>query len=428
MMKRNVKFFTSTIIALGFLNIGWVIKDLNFDNSILPILFFALLAVVSESLSVVTGDNTAVSLGFAVSLAAIILFSPLQASMVIFMGSFFQVDYSDGEIKHLFNTSLHKRLFNSSAYMLGVLVTTWIYRYVNSFGWNIKFGELSIISIITAVIVYFTMHMLLFIPLFSMMQKKSFVESLSEQFWILRHLVALAPFGIIISFAYLNYGWFMVLLIFGPLMIARLSFIQYIDTKRMYFETIETLSTALDAKDEYTNGHSKRVSDYASEISKEMGLGKFQKELVLNAALLHDIGKIGISDEIIKKPGKLTLGELYEIKRHPEIGERIIGNIGFLKEVSKIIRHHHERYDGSGYPDSITGDKTPIESSILAVADAYDAMTSDRPYRDAMKSEIAVKIIQGESGKQFDPIIVEAFMRYIEKSTNNLSQTDERIN
>lgn len=163
-----------------------------------------LLAVLSESLSVTTGENTAVSLGFTVSLATIILFNPLEASSIIFVGSFLQVDSSDGVIKHLLNTSIYKRFFNSSAYMLGVFITTWVYRYMLQFQWEFHFAGLPIIPIVVALFTYFVAHMVLFIPLFSMIQSKSMVESFKEQFWISRHLVALAPFGILISFAYFN--------------------------------------------------------------------------------------------------------------------------------------------------------------------------------------------------------------------------------
>ena len=427
-MKHNVKVFTFCVMLLGIVVLAASILNLNEQSDLFSLIFFIAICTISESMTISTSDNSAVSVGFAVSLAVIILFTPMEAAIIIFMGSLLQFDNSEGVIKHIFNTSVYKRVFNSSAYMLGVFVTTLIFKLMTGYNWTLKFSGMSILPIVVALVVYFIMHLIIYIPLFSMLQEKSFKESFMEHYWISRHLVALAPFGILISFAFLNYGWFMVILIFGPLMIARLSFIQYMDTKQMYFETIETLSSALDAKDEYTNGHSKRVSEYALEIAREMGLGKFQKDLILNAALLHDIGKIGIADAIIKKEGKLTLGELYEIKRHPEIGEKIIGNIGFLRDVSRIIRHHHERFDGNGYPDALQRDEIPIEAHILSVADAYDAMTSDRPYREAMGTVMAVEIIMEEAGKQFDPIVVSAFTRYIDRISETVELIDEQVN
>jgi len=426
-MKRNIRAFTLAVILIGLTILTAALSNLNYDSSILAILFFVMLSTISESLTVATSDDSAVSVGFAVSLAIIILFSPVEASAIIFAGSFLQLDSSEGVIKHVFNTSSYKRMFNSSAYMIGVFVTTLIYHSLDKLDWSLNIGEIPIIPIIIAVAVYFIMHMIIYIPLFSMLHEKSIKEAFKENFWVSRHLVALAPFGILISFAFITYGWFMVILIFGPLMTARILFIQYMEAKRTYFETVETLSSALDAKDEYTNGHSKRVSEYACGIAEEMGMGKYQKDLILNSALLHDIGKIGIRDEILKKTGNLTLGEVFEIKRHPEIGEKIIGNIHYLRDVSKIIRHHHERYDGNGYPDSLKCDSIPIEACVLTVADAFDAMTSNRPYRKAMEVITAINIILDESGKQFHPAVVIAFEKHINNRETEVTRIDEEI-
>lgn len=426
-MKRNIRVFTLGIIILGFSVLMLALTKIYYDSSITKILFFVVLSTFSESLTVSTSDDSAVSVGFAVSLAIIMLFNPYEASVIIFAGSFFQLDSSEGVLKHVFNTSLYKRIFNSAAYMLGVFVTTAIYHRIDSLEWKLNFGEIAILPILIAVFIYFAMHMLLFIPLFSMLHERTIKEAFKENFWVSKHLVALAPFGILISFAFLRYGWFIVVLIFGPLMISRVLFIQYMDAKRTYFETIETLSTTLDAKDEYTNGHSKRVSEYSFEIAVEMGMSKFQRDLILNSALLHDIGKIGIPDAVLKKTGELNIGEVYEIKRHPEIGEKIIGNINHLRDISKIIRHHHERYDGNGYPDSLKYDSIPIEACVLAVADAFDAMTSDRPYRKAMDVETAVEIILEESGAQFHPSVVAAFERFMNKRKIEITHTEKNI-
>jgi putative nucleotidyltransferase with HDIG domain len=210
--------------------------------------------------------------------------------------------------------------------------------------------------------------------------------------------------------AFKSYGWFSVLILFGPLLVARYSFSLYMDMKKMYFETIRTLSKALDAKDEYTNGHSQRVAQYSVKIAENMKLSPKQIETTKTAALLHDIGKIGIKDEVLNKNGKLDFREYYEVQQHPEIGANIIKDVASLNKVSEIIRHHHERFDGNGYPDSLVGEQMPIESAIIAVADAYDAMTSDRSYRKAMSHEAAIEIIRNGAGTQFHPEVVDSFM------------------
>ena len=180
--------------------------------------------------------------------------------------------------------------------------------------------------------------------------------------------------------------------------------------RESYLNTIHALSMAIDAKDRYTHGHSKRVKEISVIIGKEMGLVEDQMVLLEYAADLHDIGKIGISELIISKEGKLTVDEYEIIKTHPLVGETIIEPVPFLQDAKPVIRHHHERWDGYGYPDGLSGEEIPLLSRIILIADAYDAMTSDRPYRKALTPEEAVREIEKHKGAQFDPRVVEAFL------------------
>lgn len=178
---------------------------------------------------------------------------------------------------------------------------------------------------------------------------------------------------------------------------------------RSYKFTVQSLSRAVDARDPYTAWHSDRVTRISVDIGRGMNLNGQQLDILELAALFHDIGKIGISDGILLKPGKLTQEEYQIIKTHPLIGEDILRNIEFLKDALPIIRHHHERNDGKGYPDGLTADKIPLESRIIAVADAYDAMTTDRPYRSGMTHAEALKELQDNKGVQFDCAVVDYF-------------------
>ncbi len=178
-----------------------------------------------------------------------------------------------------------------------------------------------------------------------------------------------------------------------------------------YLNTIQALSMAIDAKDQYTHGHSKRVSEIAASVGRAYGLDDNELDLLKYASDLHDIGKIGISEVIIGKKSKLTVDEYDMIKSHPIVGETIIQPVPFLKEVCPIIRHHHERYDGYGYPDGIKGDEIPELARILHLADAFDAMTSDRPYRKALSNEVAIQEVKKHCGTQFDPRVVAAFLK-----------------
>jgi putative nucleotidyltransferase with HDIG domain len=173
--------------------------------------------------------------------------------------------------------------------------------------------------------------------------------------------------------------------------------------------TVEALAAAVDAKDPYTRGHSQRVSAYAVAIATALGLSATDIARVRLAGLLHDVGKIGIPDAILAKAGPLTEEEFAVIRQHPEIGERMLANVPFLCEILPAVRHHHERWDGRGYPDGLAGTAIPHDAVILAVADAFDAMTSSRTYREALSFAEAWRRLQESSGTQFAPAIVGAF-------------------
>ena len=189
----------------------------------------------------------------------------------------------------------------------------------------------------------------------------------------------------------------------------------YENLNKSYFETIQTLALTIEARDPYTKGHSDRVTQYALDIGKVMELPELEIATIRYAGKLHDIGKIAIKDDILSKQGPLTTAERAEIKLHPDKGAQIIGPLEFMKGISAYIRGHHERFDGGGYPDGIKHEEIPLIARILAVADSYDAMTSDRPYRKGMDQSIAIGELQKNSGSQFDPEIVTAFIKALGK-------------
>lgn len=169
------------------------------------------------------------------------------------------------------------------------------------------------------------------------------------------------------------------------------------------------LVATLDARDRYTAGHSAAVAVYARDIAARMGLGQQEQELAHLCGLVHDVGKIGLPAGLLEKPGALTLEERRLMERHSEIGERILRNVADYAEIAGIVRHHHERVDGNGYPDRLSADEIPLLARIIAVADAYNAMTSDRPYRDAMPSRVARLRLAQAVESQFDTSVVAAF-------------------
>lgn len=188
----------------------------------------------------------------------------------------------------------------------------------------------------------------------------------------------------------------------------------------VYLSTIEALAAAIDAKDPYTHGHSSRVAHYSREIAKMLDLPSLEVEAIQAAAYLHDIGKIGISERILLKVGRLNREEYTLIQTHPEIAAKILSPIQFPWEVLSPIRHHHESIDGGGYPRGTKGDEISLGGKIIAVADAFDAMTSSRPYRSAFSLKDAIEELKRYSGKQFDPRVVDAFLNVLERKLKKL--------
>lgn len=184
----------------------------------------------------------------------------------------------------------------------------------------------------------------------------------------------------------------------------------YESQETTYLNTVQALVSAIEASDAYTRGHSERVTRYSVALAKKMGMDGDPLKQLEQAAILHDIGKIGIDVALLHKKEKLTVADIDVLKLHPSIGVRILEPIHFLGTVREIIEQHHERYDGNGYPNGLSGDEWRLEGKILAVCDTYDAMTSDRPYRKALSHEIAIQEIRDHSGAQFDPKVAAAFI------------------
>jgi HD-GYP domain-containing protein (c-di-GMP phosphodiesterase class II) len=186
-----------------------------------------------------------------------------------------------------------------------------------------------------------------------------------------------------------------------------------------FLSTVEALANALEANDEYTSSHARWITDLSIKVGKELGLDARSLKRLELGALFHDIGKIGIPASILSKPGRLTAAERAVIERHPELGERIIAPIDRLQDVRPIVRHCHERWDGAGYPDRISGEEIPLESRIIFVCDAFHAMTTDRPYRKRLSAAEARRRLEQAAGSQFDADVVAACLRVLASGSRN---------
>ena len=234
---------------------------------------------------------------------------------------------------------------------------------------------------------------------------------------------AYAPFIAVLAYAYIEVSPWTLALFLIPAMAAQRLYGLYQEQRRLADdlslanETLErtnlqfagALIATLDARDRYTAGHSAAVAIYSRDIAQRMTLSEETQDLAYLCGLVHDIGKIGLPPGLLEKPGALTLEERRQMQEHSAIGERILAHVDEYSEISMVVRHHHERIDGQGYPDGLTDRDIPLVSRIIAVADAYNAMTSDRPYRDAMPSRVARLRLAQAVDSQFDTAVVAAF-------------------
>jgi putative nucleotidyltransferase with HDIG domain len=245
----------------------------------------------------------------------------------------------------------------------------------------------------------------------------------SVQPLLVSSLAVYVPAIVVLAYAYSQATEWTVLLFFAPGFAAQSLYRLYrqqrqaaeelaaanVRLQRANLSFATALVATLDARDRYTAGHSAAVAIYARDIAQRMGLSEHEQQLAHLCGLVHDIGKIGLPPGLLEKPGALTLDERRQMETHSAIGERILAKVDDYSEIASIVRHHHERVDGEGYPDGIVGDEIPMISRIIAVADAYNAMTSDRPYRDAMPSRVARLRLAQAVGTQFDTTVVAAF-------------------
>jgi HD-GYP domain-containing protein (c-di-GMP phosphodiesterase class II) len=223
-----------------------------------------------------------------------------------------------------------------------------------------------------------------------------------------------AALGLVIAALWVVFGPVAAAIVLVPLYVARWAMAQFADQQRAHAATLRALCQAVETKDFYTRGHSERVSRGSGMIARQIGMRSDRTEAVRFAGMLHDVGKLGVPTKVLQKEGRLTEEEYAAIQLHPMRGLEIVKDIGFLNEALTGIMHHHERMDGRGYPMGFAGDEIPEFARIIAVADAFDSMTSTRAYRRATKIPDAIAELRRGAGTQFDPKIVEAFIAALE--------------
>ncbi|MGC8777209.1 MAG: HD-GYP domain-containing protein [Candidatus Caldatribacteriaceae bacterium] len=355
---------------------------------------FSISTLLAELVPVYFLDGkTAISVSFALVYASILLSSPFLATVIAFLGIFGATVFE----------KWYRGFFNASQFAISTFLAGMVFQVFQGYRYEFVWGNYHFyLAIVSSIVIFFLCNASLVLGAVSLQSRIPF-----RVFWkkdvngILIQYFALFPLSVLLYFAYVNVGFVGMALFFFPLMVARYSFKLFVDTKRMHMELLRALTAAVDAKDPYTRGHSSRVSQLSLWIAEKMGLSEKRRELLEYAAILHDVGKIGVADAILSKNGRLSVEEYQIIKEHPVIGHRIVGGVDFLKEVAEIVLAHHERCDGRGYPYGKTDEKIPLEAKIVAAADVFDALTSERPYRRAYTVEEAFQVMENEEEGHF---------------------------
>ncbi len=355
----------------------------------------------------VNGNKWVIGLGMTFSLSAAVLFSPISAMIISMIAA--------TSLNGMKMTKWYKIVFNVAQISIATFLAAFTYRL-----FPVNLEIVRIFAIAAAIGVYAVINNSFVAGAVSMAAKKQFGGILKD---VLIDFFGISIF-ISLSIAYLAIyiypyvGFYVIFVILGPLLAIRFVIDLYRKFLNTKLEAMYALMKALEEKDPYTAGHGERVSLYCEVMAEKMGIYGKQLDDLKIAAQLHDIGKIGVRDIVLNKAAKLTDVEYDEIKKHPVDGARIISEIPSLNRIVPWVRYHHERWNGTGYPDGKKGEDIPLEARIIGICDVYDALTTKRSYRDEYTHEEAIKIIVAGSGKDFDPelvsILVESQDRFNE--------------
>ena len=337
-----------------------------------------------------------------------------QAIFIYALSSLVTFSHSEEEgrrVSCIYNTSPVKSLFNIGSVVIAVAVPAFVCDLTGWQAGQFIYPQILLVTVIFAALT-FLVNALIMMGLFSMIDGLSRYEALHMLLGLIPNVLPVMPLGYVMAlFLRQENGVLLVLFMLLPLLLARHGWKLYVDSINQQQRLVDALNASMEARDAYTSGHARRVSEYAMMIAREMGISGRDIYTLQRGALLHDVGKVGVSDTVLLKPGKLTPEERKHIETHPVVGANITTQVEFDADIIDMVRHHHERFDGTGYPDKLKGEAISRNARILAVADSLDAMLSDRPYRKGMEKEKALGLIREASGTQFDPVVVEALMR-----------------
>ncbi len=407
-MKKTLKFY----IAFVVISAGALMSALLFLNYQIEPLWLILVWGVSSWISdmfpvevrKMNGNSMLLGLGMTFNLSAAVLFSPLTAALIGMICG----------LPSLKKTEWSKAVFNVAQISISTAIASLIYKWA----YPVNSPEImKILAIGISIVSYAVINGFLVTGALSIATQKKMKTLLKDvfiDFFGASIFISLAV-AYVVVYLYPYVGLWDIAIALGPLLTIRFVLDLYKKFLNTKIESMGALLKALEEKDPYTAGHGERVSKYATLVAERLGIdGKLLEDLRM-AAWLHDIGKIGIRDKVLNKPGKLSLDEFEEIKSHPVKGAEILSEVPSFRKMVPWVKYHHEHWDGSGYPEGLKGKQIPLEARIIGVVDVYDALTTQRAYRKAFSPEMALQIMKNESGKSFDPVVLAAFLDVIDK-------------
>lgn len=402
---------------------------------------FAALVAVAERFAIEIFDRDAsISTGAIFLVTGTWLFGPWGAIVLSLAGALARALHS--------RAPFTRWVFNFSSYMVTCLVAYLVDQRVGTIGAAAGWAQL--LAAITTLLIGYTATTLLLTVVLWLNAPGPFARLWRERFaWLAPYYAVMGAIALVLTWAYHFHGVVGVLVVMAPVALLYFSQSQYIrrtkqnlafmeksnaelgrlaeDVSHLSQDLLAALSEAVDIRDPDCAGHSSQVARYAELMARELGLPPERVTLVRQAGLLHDVGKLGVSEAVLLKPGPLTALEYEQVKQHPDIGAQLISRLRTLHTLIPAVRHHHERFDGLGYPSGLAGTEIPIEARILCLADTIEAMASDRPYRPAQSPDTILAEIQAHASSQFDPEVVAAFQRVVQREGTGLITNTARI-
>lgn len=419
-MNKKVRIYLAIEYALFlFLFILFFLWN-KVGYPLIDVVFFSMVLFISENLSQMyfLSNKVEVSIILPLLIPAMVILGPFWAGVVAMIGSVY--------FSSIRNFVWYKFVFNRTILFIATSCGAYIFQITK----DISNNHYLILPILFASLTYFIINNgLVFIVIRLSSGKQEAIITYYVQ--LLKNFIVSYFLGLIFYYSFVNYGRVFIILAIILIYILKDLIYSRIQQLNSFTQIVESFLKVIDSKDHYTEGHCERVGDYCRVLCQELGLNISKRERIVNMAKIHDIGKIYVKDSILKSADKLTPEEYEEMKRHSYYGYELLNDIDILKEDIKIILYHHERYDGTGYPEGKRGDEIPLGARILCICDAFDVMTTGREYKAAMNKAMVIQEIEECSGSHFDPLLARKMVELIKKGRFDDSfryfNADERL-